>query len=129
MPKQLIDDKLWVDRIASADTYYKKWKGLYKCDVLEDYYEGRQWRNLDESYTPYTINKIYETIQIKLDSFIPEFPQYLVAPKPGNSEFDLETAGISSQLKQDVLNMIISNDSEVFAEELKAAYKDSFFLH
>lgn len=127
MPKQLIDDRLWVDRIASANVYYNKWKGLYKCDILEDYYEGRQWKYLDEMYTPYTINKVYETIQIKLDSFIPEFPQFLVAPRPGNAQFDLETAGESANLKQDILNTIIGNDKEVFAEEFKAAYKDSFF--
>lgn len=127
MPKQTIDDQLWVDRIASANLYYKKWENLYKCSILEDYYEGRQWKSLNSEYTPYTINKIYETIQIKLDSFIPEFPQYLVAPRPGSSDYDLETAGQSANLKQDVLNTIIGDDKEVFSEELKAAYKDSFF--
>lgn len=127
MPKQTIDDQIWVDRIDSANRYYKTWQGLFKCDILEDYYEGRQWRGLSEDYRPYTINKIFETVQIKLDSFIPEFPQYTVAAKPGNSDFDLETAGLSAQLKQDVLNTIIGNDKEVFAEELKAAYKDSYF--
>jgi hypothetical protein len=127
MAKQIISDDIWRTRITRANKYHEKWEKLFKCKILEKYYEGFQWNVGNREYNPYTINKIYETVQIKIDSFIPEFPQFLVAPQEGNSEFDLETAALSSQMKQDVLNQIIMNDSEVFHDEIQAAYKDSFF--
>lgn len=130
MPKQIIEDELWKDRLSSADKYYKTWESKFKCNILEQYYEGFQWKgqyNGTLDANPYVINKVYETVQIKIDSYIPNFPKFLVSPQPGSSDFDLENASISAQLKQDVLNTIIANDHEVFTEEITQAYKDHFF--
>jgi hypothetical protein len=128
MPQQIVEDSIWKDRIEVANRLYKKWESQFACEVLEKYYEGKQWANPGTgSDRKYVINKIYETIQIKLDSFIPTFPRYLVFPRAGASDYDLETAAISAQLKQDVLNTIVSNENEVFSEEIGMAYKDSFF--
>ncbi len=127
MAKQVISDEIWKERLNSANKYYDRWAKLFKCDILEKYYEGFQWNVELDSYNPYVINKVYETIQIKLDSFIPEFPKFEVAPQQGNSDFDLETAALSSQMKQDVLNQIITNDKEKFHDEIQLCYKDSFF--
>lgn len=127
MAKQVIPDEIWNTRIKAANRYYDSWEKLFKCSILEKYYEGFQWSGDLNEYNPYTINKVYETVQIKMDSFIPEFPQFKVYPKQGSSDFDMDTAVISSGLKQDVLNQIIDNDKEVFHDEIQMMYKDSFF--
>lgn len=125
MPKQIIEDNIWKDRLKNADTYYKTWENLFKCKILENYYEGRQWA--DESAENYVINKIYETIQIQISQFIPTFPKFLVSPRPANSDFDLENAALSAQLKEDVVNTFVRDERGHFREEIELAYKDSKF--
>jgi hypothetical protein len=95
MAKQIISDDVWQEQLKAANDYYEKWAKLFKCSILEKYYEGFQWNVGDNDYNPYTINKIYETIQIKVDSFVPEFPKFTVSPQQGSSDFDLETAALS----------------------------------
>lgn len=128
MPSQTIQDTVWKERLDAADRYHREWEDLFKCRILEDYYEGRQWKNLsDTSYRPYTINKVYETIQIKVDQFIPQVPKYNVSASPTTDSFDLEDSAVSSALKEDVLNTIIWDNRLHFHDEMELAYKDSFF--
>lgn len=126
MAKQLIDDSIWDEEIPAAERYYKEWADLFKCDVLEKYYEGFQWGEGRDNQGLYVINKFYETMQIKLDSFIPNYPKFVIKPRGGNADWDLELASASSALKEDVLNTIIDNDEEHFIDETKLAYKESF---
>ena len=124
---QLISDEVWHERLRAADLYYATWEKLFKCDILDKYYEGIQWKSqLELSYNPYVINKIYETIQIKIAEFIPTFPKYLVSSRTANEE-DLEAAAHSANLKEDILNTIVQDPEEHFSEEMEIAYKDSFF--
>ena len=61
--KQIIDDNIWMDRINSADRYYKQWEALFKCKILEQYYEGVMWKSQRElGYNPYVINKFFDNI-------------------------------------------------------------------
>src|SRR5260221_1437910 len=107
MPKQLIDDQIWSDRLKVANRYYEQWEARFKCDILDKYYEGLQWKSqLELSYDPYTINKVYETIQIKIAEYIPTFPKYLVMSRAGNED-DMEAASSSAHLKQDLLNTLV----------------------
>lgn len=126
MAKEFIKPTVWRTMIDGANKYYNAWEDLFSCRVLEDYYEGRQWANTD-ALKPYTINKIYETIQIKCDSFCPINPYFTVSPKPSNMDFDMDAAVTSAQLKQDVLNTFVGDEDNKFAEEARLAYKDSFF--
>ncbi len=123
----LVEGGIWSDRIESANNYYKKWATRYSCDTLEKYYEGFQWPAQKPDDDRYVINKIFETIQIKLDSFIPSQLKFQVSPAAGSSDFNLELASLSSQIKEDVLNTVISDPEQVFSEECGMAYKDSFF--
>lgn len=128
MPPQIIQDNIWKDRISDAERYYKEWAHLFKCNTLEAYMEGFQYagqRQLD--YNPYVINKIYETLEIKVAQFVPTFPKFTVTAKPSASEYDPETAYMSGQIKEDTLNTIINNDKQHFADEVESAYRDSFF--
>lgn len=125
VPKIL--DKLWSERIVLANRYYQQWEGLFKCNILERYYEGEQWRAQREiGYDPYVINKYYELIQLKIAKYIPSFPNFTLAPKPGNAEWDFEEASRTTQLKEDFLNTCIDDDRNHLAEEVEQAFKDSF---
>lgn len=125
--KQLIHDSIWQDRLDVANRYYREWATLFKCDILDKYYEGEQWKSQREmNYNPYVINKVYETIQIKIAEFVPTFPKFLVSSREGN-ESDIKAAGASAQLKEDLLNQICGDNKLNFTEELEQAYKDSFF--
>lgn len=124
MPKQTTDDEIWEQRISAGEKYHDKWSNLFRAKYLEEYYEGHQWA---EQTDQYVINQIYTSIQIKLDEFIPTFPKFQLTPEPGNSDFDLDTAVLSAQLKQDVLNTIIQNTNSYYQECIKASYKDHFF--
>ncbi len=125
--KQIVDDQIWSSRIKSANKYHDAWENLFKCKILEDYYEGRQWANVTEGYSPYTINKFFETIEIKIAEFIPTFPKYQISAREANSADDLESAASAATLKQDVLNTIIQDNKQHFRQEMEMAYKDSYF--
>lgn len=124
MPNQLINDKIWETRISEANRYYQDWEGLFRCKILEKYYEGKQWEG-DNPFENYTVNQIYETIQIQLAQHIPIDPRFILSPRPQFGDYDLELAALSSQIKQDVLNTLISDDDSHFVEELEMAYKDA----
>jgi hypothetical protein len=124
MPKQIIEDSIWKERLDAADKYYKEWETTFKCDILDKYYEGFQWKHVS-GYSPYTINKVYETIQIKIATFIPTFPKYDVSSKPSNED-QLEAAAASANLKGDLLNTVVQDNKLNYTEELEQAFKDSF---
>lgn len=126
MQKQVIANEIWAGRIPAAEAYKKKYEGLFFCDMLEDYYEGRQW-DVQNPFEKYTVNKVYETVQIKLDQFIPTFPKFLISARAGNSDYNLELAGLSANLKQDVVNTIISDPNQNYVSEIRQAYKQSYF--
>ena len=126
MPKQITEDSIWQRRLAAAESYYVEWEKMFRCDILDKYYEGFQWKSQQElSYNPYVINKIYETIQIKLSEFIPTFPQYIVSTRPA-AETDMEPAAASSNLKSDLLNTVVQEPGMNFSDEMEQAFKDSF---
>lgn len=129
MPKkQIIEDNIWMDRINAAERYYKQWEALFKCKVLEQYYEGVMWKSQRElGYNPYVINKFFENIAIKIAEFMPSVPVFQVSPKPISSQDDLDAAIESTQLKEDTLNTVMQDNKIHFAEEMELAYKESFF--
>src|SRR6266550_2916373 len=113
----------WSIRIANANKYHDNWADRFRCSTLEDYYEGFQWKGkrdfLTVNYNPYTINMFYSTIKIKLASLLFQRPSFLVSPRPGNSQWDLDFAVRSAELKQDTLNTIIKNTSKYFVDNIK----------
>ena len=122
---------LWERRIESAIKAKRRWENKFRCSLLEEYYEGFQWKNKIEkstvNYNPYAINLFYSTIKIKLASLLFQCPKYVLSPRPGNSEWDMDFAVQSAELKQDVLNTIVGNPNTFFVDNLKLATLDSFF--
>ena len=126
--KQIVHDNIWADRLKSADRYYKQWEQLFKCKILEEYYEGLQWKSQRElGYDPYVINKFYETIQIKIAEYVATFPKYVVSAKPISYSQDFGAAADSAQLKEDILNTVIQDPRLNYSYEMECAYKDAYF--
>lgn len=121
-------NKLWQNRIKHWETNYKQWSNQFKCNILEDYYEGRQWRfNNYFTSDPYVVNLVYSTIKIKAANLLLSYPKYLITPKPGNSDYNQEEAMQSAQLKEDALNTVISDDREAFSNACHLVFLDSMF--
>lgn len=121
----------WQLRIEAANKQHGQWEGKFKCKLLEEYYEGFQWKQRRDypttNYLPYTINLFYSTIKIKLASLLFQRPKFLITPNPGNSNWNEELAVQSAQLKEDVLNTIVRNPNTQFTTNVKLATLDSFF--
>lgn len=121
----------WPLKLQNANRYYDTWASKFKCERLEQYYEGFHWKQKHEAsihnYQPYTLNMVYATIKIKLANFLMQRPQYIISPQPGNSDWNQEFAIKSAMLKQDVLNTIVHNQNLNFNENCKLTALDSFF--
>lgn len=122
---------LWRQRITNAEKVYSEWESKFRCKILEDYYEGWHWKGKKDyftvNYNPYTLNLVYNTIKIKQASLLFQRPSFLTSPTPGNSQWDLDFAVRSAQLKQDVLNTIVKNPNTFFTDYLKQVHLDSMF--
>lgn len=124
---------LWGHRIPNANKYYETWENNYKCATLEEYYRGKQWRNRGGNVSPvanmpYTLNMFYSNIETKLANNLFQRPSFQISPKAGsNSDWEIDFAVQSAQIKQDVLNTVIQNPNLNFTKHLKRCYKDSFF--
>lgn len=118
----------WSKRISAANRFFDAWETLFKCKSLEKYYEGFHW-NLNNltNYNPYTINEFYSIIKIKIATYLFSRPHFLVSPVPGSSDYDLEFAAKSAQLKEDLINTIIEDPNSYFKDEVKLAFLDSIF--
>lgn len=118
------------DKLILADKYYDEWSSKFKCDRLEEYYEGFQWKiakNYPINSFPYTINLIYATIETKMANMLLNNPQFDAEVKPRFSDFDQEMAFASAEIKQDALNTIIENPNLCFTEQIRLAALDYFF--
>ncbi len=122
-------DSIWSQRISTANHRYDEWANKYQCASLEKYFQGFQWdpSTIRAGYMPYTLNLVYSTVKIKLANYLVRNPKILIAPKPGDIAFDLEKAILSAQLKEAVINTIVTETDSNFAFTMKKAAKDSFF--
>jgi hypothetical protein len=118
---------LWETRIQSAAKAKVEWQARFDTSKAEKYFEGEQWRISPGQEKPYVLNMIFGTIRIKLAGLIFKRPRFILTPTPGMSNWNLDSAVKSAQLKQDALNSIISNRKLRFARQLQRAAQDSFF--
>lgn len=118
----------WSERINYANRNYNAWSIAFKCPVLEDYYEGKQWKfNTYFSSDPYVTNLVFSTIEIKAANLLLSYPKYTLTPRPGNSDYNQEEAIQSAQLKEDVLNTITLDEKEALGNLMELVFLDSQF--
>lgn len=131
MAKNEYSANLWAQRISAAQRYHKRWKNKYRCDQLEKYYKGDQWKGKKDffsiNYNPYTLNLFYSTIKIKMAANLFQKPAFTISPRAANDNFNMDFAMQSANTKQDVLNTIVQNPNMYFVKHIKRAFIDSFF--
>src|SRR5262245_56332119 len=120
----------WVLRRDNADRYHKRWSDKFKCDRLEDYYEGFQWQSthgIPTGERPYTLNLVYATIKRKVANIVYSEPEFILSPRPGKMDWNQNFAVQSAQIKQDTLNTVASNPNITMVDDIRLAALDSFF--
>lgn len=120
----------WGQRIFNSNKFYQEWESQFKCRILEDYWECKQWKGrrdwITVNYNPYTLNLFYTTIKTKLANLLFQKPSFIISPRPGNSQWDLDFAVRSAELKQDTLNTIVQNPNSNFTQNVRLALLDSY---
>jgi hypothetical protein len=119
----------WVLRISNAEKYYRAWESKFKCERLESYYEGFQWKHLGGFFgrKPYTLNLTYAAIKRKIANIVYTEPEFILESRPGGMDWNADFAEQAVQLKQDTLNTVISNPNLNFVDNIRLAALDSFF--
>lgn len=128
-------DSPWQARINQANKYYITWEERFRCDTLENYYEGFQWNLANGVSTleiagvrrPYTVNLIYSTLKRKVANITYTYPQFILTPRPGQMDWNQDFAVQSSQIKEDTLNTIASDPRMELVDDIRLAAIDSFF--
>lgn len=125
------DTELWdllSPRLDAAEKYFSDWAERFKCETLNDYYEGYQWKGQNSSDPPpYVINLVYSTIEVKRPNLLFQTPQFSIEPQPSQSDFDPESAWITAKLKSDTLNTVVMANMEEIGVECDLSILDSFF--
>jgi hypothetical protein len=124
------ENKVWLTKITNANKYCKQWTERFKCNKIEEYIEGYQWRNIVDIpyYRPYVVNLIYAELKKKLANILYQNIEYNLTPRPGNYGNNPEFAMQSAGTKQDFLNEIIARENREngFNESIKLCAQDSF---
>jgi len=117
----------WQARLELADEYFQNWKRKFRCDTLNEYYEGFQWKNVDPDFEAYVLNLVYSTIKIKRPTLLFKRPQFKVEPNPSRADFNPEMAWNVCKLQTDTLNSVVSRGHVEFAENVEMSILDSWF--
>ena len=121
-------ESVWTQRIHAANQRHTEWDAKYRCALMEDYYRGFQWSSnqINVDHVPYTLNMINSTIKLKLANFLVYSPRVIIAPRPGDAAFNLETAIQSAQVKEAFINTLLAQEAGNFGHVVKRAARDSF---
>lgn len=117
--------KRLMEQVNSSNTYFDKWKKRFRCQKLEDYYEGKQWDG-DPNYEAYVFNLYYSTIDLKIPSLVFKEPVFQVSPKPSHYDFSPEISFEKALLATDTLNTLVSQDTMEFSKNIEMSLLDSF---
>ncbi len=115
--------------ITKADKYYKAWEDRFRCEELEEYFEGYQFKKdgLPHDYRPYVVNLVYSTIQTKVPSVLFSNPVFNLVPRPYLADYDPTVAFQKARLKEDTLNSFVCDKRNRVSEEFEEIAYDVFF--
>lgn len=124
--------QFWQLRVSNANEFYKKWSAKFKCQTLEDYYEGNQWKGrrdyITVNYNPYTLNMVYSTIKNKQANLLFQKPTFNLEPTPGStSTWDADIASQATEIKAACLNTLVGRKNARFVPNVKLSALDSYF--
>lgn len=121
---------MWLKRFSAWDQRYADWEKRFRCDSLEDFFEGHQWKE-DEDKIPelkrYVINLFFSSIEAKIPTVTITRPIFNLTPRPSKQDFDQNYAALKSQLQQDTLNTFVMDRKNRFSELIEQFAYDVFF--
>lgn len=121
--------KKWSERVRASNGVYKSWADKFDTDRLEDYYEGRQWRGVEEDVAKkkYVINLVFANVETNKPALIFNSPQVRMAPKPAKED-DLGSRALErAMLCQDTVQTFLDDPDFAFVEETTAALHETHF--
>lgn len=119
--------KIWALKIESANRVYEAWADKFKTRQILDFYEGFQWGDLDVSrYTPYALNLIRSSMEVKLPSMLMENPRFTISPKIMFESDNVDIAEARAQLKQEAVNTIIAAEDLEFDETIELVFLSAY---
>ncbi len=132
MPK--VSDKervsAWDKRVTrSTRNDYEPWEEEYSCDLLEEYYAGKQWKeqSAEWSQRKYVINLFYPSINISKPSLLFHIPKYRVTANPARLDDPLSDVQVRAKLQEDTLQTEVNRKRLGFAVETGLAIHDAQF--
>lgn len=128
MPEELaVKHKL--EKLRLATTYHNKWWNRFRCSESIKYYEGAQWAGYSTyfrtDYRPAVVNLVFSTIEVQLPSLLFSQPIFNVTAK--KSLGDVESTSRKTQLQEAALNTFVTDQDNLFAEEIEDAIIDAYF--
>ncbi len=132
MPK--VSDKervsAWDKRVTrSTRNDYEPWEQEFDCDMLEEYYAGKQWKeqSAEWSQRKYVINLFYPSINISKPSLLFHIPKYRVTANPARLDDPLSDVQVRAKLQEDTLQTEVNRKRLGFAVETGLAIHDAQF--
>lgn len=117
--------RFWQGERRAADAPYERWARRYQPDVLQDFYLGHQWPEVQKDN--YQVNLFYQSIEVRRPSLMLGVPHARFAPIPTKAEDPLSLIEARAQLLEDCVNTVIQRPAYGFDEEVEEALHESFF--
>lgn len=132
MPKPTEKERVgsWDKKVASASkNVYDPWADEYSCDMLEEYYYGKQWKDQSSEWAQrkYVINLFYPSINISKPSMLFQLPKFRVTPRPTRIDDPMSDVEARAKLQEDTLNTFVQSPSLGFEMETGLAILDAQF--
>ncbi len=128
MPKISEKDRVQADhrQAQRANDTYRDWNTEYECDLLEDYYYGKQWQG-EADKRKYVINLFYPSINISKPSMLFQMPKYKVTPRPTRMDDAASDVEARAKLQEETLNSVVQDPTFGFIGETGLAVLDGQF--
>ena len=117
-------------RVAqSTKNVYEPWEKEYSCDLLEDYYYGKQWQGEDEEWLrrKYVINLFFPSVNISEPSILFQPPVFKVTARPSRIDDPSSDAEARAKLQEHTLNTLVQDPDLGFMLETGLARFDAEF--
>jgi hypothetical protein len=111
----------WHSRIQLAEGSFVKWEQKFKCQELNDQYEGIQTSE-DGSYA---LNLIASTWETKKPGLLFTRPNFDFVPIPAKADFNIEDALGKATVASDLVNTLVSNPDMEYAGHCSMSLLDS----
>ncbi len=119
----------WDKRVASASKRHTEWSDEYACNMLEEFYYGKQWQDETSEWAKrkYVINLFYPSVNISKPSLLFNLPNYRITPRPMRMDDPLSDVEARAKLQEQTLNTFVQSPQLGFAEETGLAILDAQF--